>query len=51
VRSEGRVREIRHGAVVIATGAQEHKPAEYLYGEDDAVMTLLELEGRCRGCS
>jgi len=49
VRSEGRLREIRHGAVVIATGAQEHKPAEYLYGEDDGVMTLLELEGRIAG--
>ena len=44
VRSEGRTREIRHGAVVIATGAAEHKPAEYLYGEDDRVLTLLELE-------
>ena len=30
VRSEGRVREIQHGAVVIATGAAEHKPDEYL---------------------
>ncbi len=46
VRSEGRLREIRHGAVVIATGAQEHKPSEYGYGEDQAVMTQLELEAR-----
>jgi heterodisulfide reductase subunit A len=46
VRSEGRVREIRHGVAVIATGAEEHKPAEYLYGESDQVLTLLELEGR-----
>ena len=44
VRSEGRVKEIRHGAAIIATGAEEYKPAEYLYGENDRVVTLLELE-------
>ncbi len=44
--SEGRAREIRHGAVIIATGAEEHKPTEYLYGNNDRVLTLLELEGR-----
>jgi len=46
VRAERRVKEIRHGAVIVATGAEEHKPAEYLYGEDDRVLTLLELEGQ-----
>ena len=44
VRSEGRVKKIRHGAAVLATGAEEYKPTEYLYGEDDRVLTLLELE-------
>ena len=44
MRSEGRVKEIRHGAVIIATGAEEYKPVEYLYGEDNRVLTLLELE-------
>jgi len=44
VKSEGRVTEIKHGAAVIAIGADEYKPTEYLYGEDDRVMTLLELE-------
>jgi heterodisulfide reductase subunit A len=44
VESEGRVTEIKHGATVIATGAEEYKPTEYLYGEDDRVMTQLELE-------
>ena len=46
VRWRGRIREIRHGAAVIATGAEEHKPAEYLYGQDDRVLTLLELEDK-----
>jgi heterodisulfide reductase subunit A len=44
VKSEGRVREIRHGITIVATGAEEHKPTEYLYGQDDRVFTLLELE-------
>ena len=46
LQAEGRKREIRHGAVIIATGAEEHKPTEYLYGKDERVLTLLELEGR-----
>lgn len=46
VTSEGRVKEITHGAAVIATGAEEHKPEEYLYQEEDQVVTLLELEGQ-----
>ncbi len=44
VKSEGRITEIKHGAAVIAVGADEYKPTEYLYGEDDRVMTHLELE-------
>lgn len=36
--------EIRHGATVIATGAAVHRPAEYRYGQDERVLTLLELE-------
>jgi heterodisulfide reductase subunit A len=43
VKSEGRVKEIKHGAAVIATGAEEYKPTEYLYGKDDRVLTQLEL--------
>ncbi len=38
------VRIIRHGATIIATGAEEYKPKEYLYGEDERVFTHLELE-------
>jgi heterodisulfide reductase subunit A len=44
VKSERGSAEIKHGATVIATGADELKPTEYFYGEDDRVMTLLELE-------
>jgi len=44
VKSERGVTEIKHGATVIAVGADVFEPAEYLYGEDDRVMTHLELE-------
>jgi len=44
VESGGLVKEIHHGITIIATGAEEYKPSEYLYGEDDRVLTLLELE-------
>jgi heterodisulfide reductase subunit A2 len=46
VKTGGRTLRLKHGATVIATGADEHKPAEYLYGQDDRVLTQLELEER-----
>jgi heterodisulfide reductase subunit A2 len=49
LESEGRVKTIHHGAAILATGADEHKPTEYLYGEDDRVWTQLELEERIAG--
>ena len=35
---------IDHGAVIMATGALESKPCEYLYGEDERVLTHLEMD-------
>ena len=46
--SEGQVKTIHHGATILATGADEHRPTEYLYGEDDRVLTQLELEDRLK---
>nr|WP_272954155.1 CoB--CoM heterodisulfide reductase iron-sulfur subunit A family protein [Ramlibacter lithotrophicus] len=46
VRTKGRIVELKHGAAIIATGADEYKPTEYLYGQDARVMTQLELEGK-----
>ncbi len=43
LETEGRTKEIKHGATVIAIGADEYKPTEYLYGENDQVFTHLEL--------
>ncbi|WP_027364144.1 FAD-dependent oxidoreductase [Desulfotruncus alcoholivorax] len=36
--------EIKHGVTIIATGAEEAKPDEYLYGQDPRVLTQLELD-------
>ena len=44
VESEGRVKEIKHGAAVIAIGADVYQPTEYLYGKNARVLTHLELE-------
>ncbi|RKY03800.1 heterodisulfide reductase, partial [Candidatus Poribacteria bacterium] len=45
MRYRGRsVERIEHGVTIIATGAEEYKPREYLYGKDPRVLTQLELE-------
>ncbi|MFZ3129587.1 MAG: 4Fe-4S dicluster-binding protein, partial [Desulfosporosinus sp.] len=44
IKSPGRIAEIKHGATILATGAEVYQPTEYLYGEDERVMTNLELE-------
>lgn len=36
-------RKIEHGIVILATGAEEYRPEEYLYGENDKVVTQVEL--------
>ena len=38
--------EIEHGVIIVATGAEEYKPKEYLYGKDERVFTQSELEER-----
>jgi heterodisulfide reductase subunit A len=49
VKSDRGVTEIKHGAAVIAVGADVYKPTEYLYGKDERVVTHLELEERIAG--
>jgi heterodisulfide reductase subunit A len=46
VSSEGRTKTIRHGVIILATGADEYRPTEHLYGQDARVLTQLELEER-----
>jgi len=43
-RLAGEDGEIEHGVVIVAAGAREHVPKEYLYGLDSLVMTQTEFE-------
>ncbi len=36
--------QIKHGVTIVAIGGREYQPSEYLYGQSDRVMTLLEME-------
>jgi len=42
--ADGRQEEVQHGAIVVATGARQMKPREYLYGQAPRVITQRELE-------
>ncbi len=41
-------RKIDHGVVVLATGATEYRPKEFLYGQDQRVVTQVELSKRLK---
>jgi heterodisulfide reductase subunit A len=45
---DGQREEVGHGVVVVATGAHEITPKEYLYGQHPSVITQRELEERLR---
>jgi len=42
--SDGTQQTLEHGVAVIATGASEYQPEEYLYGKEPRVVTSLELD-------
>jgi heterodisulfide reductase subunit A len=44
--TQGKSIEFEHGVVIVATGAQEYKPKEYLYEQSEKVVTQVELEER-----
>jgi len=44
--ADGRQEEVQHGVIVVATGARQIEPTEYLYGQDERVITQRELEER-----
>lgn len=46
VGSGGESRQIDHGVIIVATGAVEYQPKEYLYGEDERVVTQVGLADR-----
>lgn len=44
VSVQGSPRELQHGAIIVATGAEAYKPSEYLYGKSERVTAWHELE-------
>ncbi len=44
ISAEGEEKEVTHGAVIFATGGGEAVPDEYLYGENDNVITQKDFE-------
>jgi heterodisulfide reductase subunit A2 len=46
ITQNGQSRTLDHGVTLIASGASELKPDQYLYGRDSRVVTGLELQQR-----
>ncbi len=46
ITAQGKTTEVTHGVVIVATGAKQYQPKEYLHGQDDGVITQRELEAR-----
>jgi heterodisulfide reductase subunit A len=46
ISQKGKSTELDHGVVIVATGAQEYEPKEYLYGQHEKIITQFELEQR-----
>ncbi len=42
--NDGQRLEIAHGATILAPGAVEYRPTEYLYGRSERILTHLDLE-------
>lgn len=44
LNNDGKNKKIDHGIVIVASGAMEYRPTEYLYGVNERVLTQRELE-------
>jgi heterodisulfide reductase subunit A len=44
IQHNGDGKQVSHGAVIVAIGAEEYKPTEYLYGSHPRVITQRTLE-------
>ena len=44
LQTNGNEKMLEHGIAIVATGASELKPDQYLYGKDPRVLTRLELD-------
>ena len=46
VNGNDQTQEISHGIIIVATGAKEYVPKEFLYGEDNRIVTQVQLGDR-----
>ncbi|MEJ2476908.1 MAG: FAD-dependent oxidoreductase, partial [Desulfobacterales bacterium] len=46
VGSDNGTHKIDHGVIIVATGGGEYRPKEFMYGQDDRVVTQVELSDR-----
>jgi len=46
LRSGSSTVKVNHGVVIVASGAEEYQPSEFLAGQDDRVLTQLNLDER-----
>ena len=44
VKTGDDVKELSHGVIIVATGAEEYQPVEFLHGQDKRVTTQMDLE-------
>ncbi len=44
IEVDGDTRAVTYGTAVVATGAAEYQPREYLYGQDERIMTHLQFD-------
>jgi heterodisulfide reductase subunit A len=44
IKQGGQEKEVEHGITIVATGAVEYIPREYLYNKDPRIMTQHEIE-------
>jgi len=51
VQADGEPVVLEHGVTIIACGAAEFKPDDYLYGQDERVLTGLELQLKLKEAS
>jgi len=46
ILQDGVEHQFSHGVLIVATGAERYRPAEYLYGDDPRVILNYDVEGR-----
>ncbi|NVM30946.1 MAG: FAD-dependent oxidoreductase [Candidatus Helarchaeota archaeon] len=44
IKTTGEMKELETGIIIVATGGFEYKPTEYLYGQDERILTQQEFE-------